>query len=87
MDVTYSHVVNTILFKYFVSLAVHEQLDIHLMDITTAYLYENFDNDIYIKIPEEFNMLKACKSNPREIYSIKLERSVDICGITVSVNI
>ena len=43
------------------------------MDVVTAYLYGNFDNDIYNKIPKGFNMPEAYKLNSKDICSIKLQ--------------
>ena len=42
------------------------------MDVVTAYLRGSLDNDIYMKILEEFQMLEATKSKHYSIYSIKL---------------
>ena len=36
---TYSPVMNAITFRYLISLAVHENLEIHLIDVVTTYLY------------------------------------------------
>ena len=38
-------------FHYLISMAVKERLDIHLIDIVIAYLYEKLDNDIYMRVP------------------------------------
>ncbi|CAM8937033.1 unnamed protein product [Rhodiola kirilowii] len=65
-----------ITFRYLISLAVHEKLNMHLMDVVTAYLYGSLDTEIYMKIPEGFKMHEALSSKPRERYSIKLERSL-----------
>ena len=73
---TYSPVVDTITLRYLVSLAVHEKLDMHLMDVVTAYLYGKLDKDIYMKIPKGFKMPEAYDPNHREIYSIKLQKSL-----------
>ncbi|KAM3249554.1 secreted RxLR effector protein like [Capsicum annuum] len=48
----------------------------HLMDVVTTYLYGSLDNEIYMKIPEGFKMPKAYSSKPREMYSIRLQRSL-----------
>ena len=37
---TYSPVMNAITFKYLISLAVSKDLEMHHMDIVTAYLYD-----------------------------------------------
>jgi len=48
----------------------------HLMDVVTTYLYGSLDNEIYMKIPEGFKMPNAQNSKSREIFSIKLQRSL-----------
>ena len=53
---TYSPVVDAITFRYLISLAVCENLDMRLMDVVTAYLYGTLDNEIYMKIPEGFKI-------------------------------
>ena len=47
-----------------------------LMDVITTYSYGSMDNDIYMKIPEEFKLLEANSTKPRSMYSIKLQRSL-----------
>jgi hypothetical protein len=37
-----------------------------LMDVVTTYLYRSVDNDVYIKIPERFQMPEAYNSNPQK---------------------
>ena len=63
-------------FKFLISLAIKEGLDLRLMDVVTAYLYGPLDTDIYMKVPEGFKLPKAANSNSRESYSIKLNRSL-----------
>ena len=46
---TYSPVMDAITFRYLISLAVFEKLDMRLMDVVTAYLYGDLDTDIYMK--------------------------------------
>ena len=59
-------------FRYLMSLAISEKLEMHLMDVVTTYLYGSLDNDIYMKIPEGFKLPKKYASSPRGLYSIKL---------------
>ncbi|KAL0368450.1 UNVERIFIED_CONTAM: Retrovirus-related Pol polyprotein from transposon TNT 1-94 [Sesamum calycinum] len=73
---TYSPVVDATTFRYLISLAVKEGLDLHLLDVVTAYLYGSLDNDIYMKLPEGFHLPEAYNSNSREHYSIKLNKSL-----------
>ena len=55
---TYSPVMDAITLVYLISFTVHDQLEMHLMDVVTTYLYESLDNEIYMKIPEGFAMPK-----------------------------
>ena len=64
------------MFRYLISLAVSENLEMHLMDVVTAYLYGSLDNDIYMRVPKGFKMPEALSSKPKEKYSIKLQRSL-----------
>ncbi|KAI3720027.1 hypothetical protein L6452_20934 [Arctium lappa] len=73
---TYSPVMDEITFRYLISLAVSENLEMRLMDVVTAYLYGSLDSDIYMKIPEGFKMPEALSTRPKEMYSIKLQRSL-----------
>ena len=73
---TYSPVMDAITLHYLISFIVHEQLEMHLMDVVTTYLYGSLDNEIYMKISEGFEMFKSCNSKSREIYSIKLQISL-----------
>ena len=50
------------IFKCQICIAVLEGLDMHIMDVIIAYLYRSLDNNIYMKIPEGFQMLEATNS-------------------------
>ena len=56
---------DAITFRYLIDLAVHENLEIHLMDVVTTYLYGSLDNEIYMKVPKGIKMLEACSSKSR----------------------
>ncbi|KAL0533448.1 hypothetical protein IC582_030288 [Cucumis melo] len=73
---TYSPVVDAITLRYLISLAVCENLDMHLMDVVTAYLYGSLENEIYMKIPKGFKIPESYNSNFRELCSIKLQISL-----------
>ena len=75
-DETYSPVMDIITFRYLISLSVLEGLDMCLMDVITTYLYGILENDIYMKIPEGFQLPQVNTSQPRNMYSIKLRRSL-----------
>ena len=64
-------------FRYLISLAVCEKLEMRLMDVITTYLYGSLDNDIYMKIPKGLQLPERYNSNPRELYSIKLRSSLN----------
>jgi len=40
-------------FRYLISLVAQEGLNLHLMDVVTAYLYGSLENDIYMKLPKK----------------------------------
>ena len=73
---TYSPVMDEITFQYLISLTVSKGLEMRLMDVVTTYLYETINTDIYMKIPEGFKLPEATNSKPRNMYSIKLQRSL-----------
>ncbi|GKE94065.1 retrovirus-related pol polyprotein from transposon TNT 1-94, partial [Tanacetum coccineum] len=73
---TYSPIMDAITFRYLISLAVSRNLEMRLMDVVTAYLYGSIDNDMYMKIPKGFRIPESLSSKPKEIYSIKLQRSL-----------
>jgi len=73
---TYSPVVDATTFRYLIILIAHEGLNLHMMDVVTAYLYGSLDSDIYMKIPEGFSLPDANSSGSREDYSIKLNKSL-----------
>ena len=75
-DETYSPVMDAITFRFLISLAVSEELDMRLMDVITAYLYESIDSDIHMKIPEGFKLPEVVSTKPRSMLSIKLQRSL-----------
>ncbi|KAL0546737.1 hypothetical protein IC582_016650 [Cucumis melo] len=75
-EVTYSPVVDIITLRYLISLIACENLDMHLMDVVTAYLYGSLENEIYMKIPEGFKIPESYNSNSRELCPIKLQRSL-----------
>ena len=73
---TYSPVMDAMTFRFLISLAVSEELDMRLMDVITTYLYGSIDSDIHMKIPEGFKLPKAVSTKPRSMLSIKLQRSL-----------
>ena len=83
----------TTIFRYLIYLTDSKILDMHLMDVITAYLYGTLDNDLYMKILEGFQMPQGTNSKHYSIYSIKLQRSLyrlsnlKTCGTITSMNI
>ena len=73
---TYSPAMDAITFRFLISLAVSEELDMRLMDVITAYLYESIDNDIHMKIPGGFKLPEAVSTKPRSMFSIQLQKSL-----------
>ena len=73
-DETYSPVMDIITFRYLISLSVSEGLDMHLLNVVTTYLYGMLENDIYMKVPEGFQLPQVNTSQPQNMYSNKLRR-------------
>ena len=73
---TYSPIMDTITFRYLISLAISEGLDIRLMDVVTTYLYGSLDANVYMQIPEGFTLHEEMNSKSRSMYSIKLQKSL-----------
>ena len=55
---------------------MHENREIYLMDVVTTYLYGSLDNEIYMKVSEGLKMPEAYSSKSREMYSIRLQKSL-----------
>ena len=66
---------DTITFRYLISLVVSKKLDMRLMDVITAYLYGELDTDIYMNVPGRLKLPETTKK-PRCMLSIKLRRSL-----------
>ena len=67
---------DAITLRYLISLTVSEGLDMRLMDVVIAYLYGSINTDIYMKIPKGFKLPEATNPKPRNMYSIKLQKSL-----------
>jgi hypothetical protein len=59
---TYSLVIDTITFRFFISLKVTKILDMRVMNVVITYLYKLIDDHIYMKITEEYKMPKEYNS-------------------------
>ena len=73
-DEMYSLVMDTIAFRFLISMVVSERLEMRFMDVVMTYLYGSLDSDIFMKIPEGYKMPEAY--TPRNLFSIKLQRSL-----------
>ena len=70
---TFSPIMEAITYHFLISLVVPEGLDMSLINVITTYLYRTMDNDIYMKILEEFKLSEANCTKPRSMYSINLQ--------------
>ncbi|KAG7557098.1 Reverse transcriptase RNA-dependent DNA polymerase [Arabidopsis suecica] len=73
---TYSPVVDATTFRFLISLAIRENLDLRLMDVVTAYLYGPLDNEIYMRLPEGIELKDKDKKGSRDQYCIRLNKSL-----------
>ena len=71
-DQTYSPLIDDITFRNLISLAANMKL----MDVMTTYLYGSLDAHIYMKILDGFKIPKIRENENRNMYSIKLQRSL-----------
>ena len=67
---TYSLVIDAITFRFLISLVVR------LMDVITTYLYESINNDMYMKILEEYKFLEANNTKPRNMNHFPLSNKL-----------
>ena len=67
-----------ITFWYLIGIAIHENLEIHLVGVVIGYLYGSLDYENMI-VSEGFKMPEAYSSKSREMYSIRLQKS--LCGL------
>ena len=65
-----------ITFRYLISLAANMNLDMQLKDVVIAYLYGSLDAHIYMKIPNGFKIPEIKENENRNMYSVKLQRSL-----------
>ena len=75
-DQTYSLVMDSITFRYLISLAANKNLDMQLTNVVTAYLYGSLEVHIYMKIPYGFKIPEIGENENRNMYSIKLQKSL-----------
>ena len=64
---------DAITFRFLISLAAKERLDMHLMDVVTAYLYGSLDCSVYMKVLEGFKISGVKDLNSHNMYSVKLQ--------------
>lgn len=57
-------------------MAVHANLEMHLMDVITAYLYGSLDVDIYIKVPPSLEIRTPNVPAPEQYHGIKLHKAL-----------
>ena len=67
---------DAITFRFLISLAVSKELDMHLMDVITAYLYGSIDSDIHMKIHEGFKLPEELVQNLVACYQLSYK---DLC--------
>ena len=65
-----------ITFRYFIFMASNLNLYMQLMDVVTTYLYGSLNTHIYMKIPNGFKIFEIKENENRNMYSIKLKRSL-----------
>ena len=69
----YSHVIDSITYKNFLSFAVDKKVETRLMGVIIVYLYGNLDIDMYMKIHV---VLVEFQNSQRQPQFLKLERAL-----------
>ncbi len=69
---TFAPVMRTETLRYLISYATAENLEIHNMDVETAFLNGDLEEEIYMEVPEGFDEMKGkvCKLN-KTLYGLK----------------
>ena len=67
---------DVITFRYLISLLVSKKLDMQLMDVVTAYFYEDLDMEIYMKVPAGLTLTGSNIFKPWNTFSIRLRHSL-----------
>src|ERR1043165_4987933 len=68
---TYSPVVRYTSIRLLIALAAKYELDIHQMDVTTAFLYPELEEEIYMELPNGYRLNnRTCRLN-KSIYGLK----------------
>ena len=75
-DETYSPIMDAITFRYLISLAISEGLDMRLMDVVIVYLYGSLDANVYMKIPKGFTLPDAITF--RYLISLAVSEGLDM---------
>lgn len=63
---------DSITFRYIIGMTVHATLEMHLMDVVTAYLYGSLDANIYMKVPPGLEIGTPNQPAPEKYRGIKL---------------
>ena len=78
-DQTYSHVMDTVLFRYLLALSIQLSLKMYLLDAVTAHLHDNLDTKLHLTPPPRF--LKSIP-NPKPVKFTGLR----ICKVLYGLN-
>ena len=68
---------DAITLRFLIGLTLYENLDTHLMNVVTTYLYASLDNGIYMKISQGFKIAETYKSSScKSLYGLKKSRKM-----------
>jgi len=67
---------DSIIFRYFIGMAVQIILEMHLMNVVITYLYGSFNAHIYMKVPLGLETINQTVSIPSKHCDIKLQRTL-----------
>ena len=70
----YSPLMDTIIFRFLISIAISKNLKMRLLDVMMAYLYGSLDSNIHMKILEGYKMPEVYI--PCNLFSINLQKKL-----------
>jgi len=75
-NITYSLIIDSIIFRCLLGMVVHTMFEMRLMDVVTVYLYGYFNTNIYMKVLLGLNTTIASAPIPGKYCGVKIQCSL-----------
>ena len=70
-DDTFAPVVRTVTIRAILSIAINEGMQIDQLDIVTAFLYSEIDKEVYIEVPEGYDLVNDSDTSGKVLKAVK----------------